>query len=112
MAETSLAPQRYRKKPVVINALQWTGTNGNAVGTFLTDGDVEWSAEGELILLPTLEGTMSASPGDYIIRTSSSSTPPRPTHVQTALNVLWAAPGQGKSVAAASAPRPILVVSA
>jgi hypothetical protein len=68
VSETSLAPQRYRKKPVVINALQWTGTNGNAVGTFLTDGDVEWSAEGELILLPTLEGTMSASPGDYIIR--------------------------------------------
>jgi hypothetical protein len=59
---------RYRKKPVVIDAVQWTGRNGNVVGTFLEDGGARWGAHGDGIAIFTLEGEMLASPGDYIIR--------------------------------------------
>jgi len=67
---------KYRKKPVVIDAFQWTG------GPDQTE-DPEWIVEAiknrsvrfaridELdvtMMIDTLEGTMSARIGDYIIR--------------------------------------------
>jgi hypothetical protein len=72
------APQRYRKRPVVIEAIQFEQGNevrsGRAIaewcGGRLATGvkpsdhmDVSYR-----ILIPTLEGTMHASPGDWIIR--------------------------------------------
>ena len=63
---------RFRKKPVVIDAVLWTGRNvgelevlqlGAALGTeliFVVDTGV--------VQIPTLEGVMEARPGDYIIR--------------------------------------------
>lgn len=55
----------YRKIPVVIEALQYDGTN--------TADVLAWSMAGEAIMagddlvIRTLEGDMKASPGDYII---------------------------------------------
>ena len=72
---------RYRKKPVVIHALQWTGENLRDVIAF-TDGPpdtrnhhagMKWEEYAELVRreglkIFTLEGTMDASIGDWIIR--------------------------------------------
>ena len=74
---------RYRKKPVVIDAIQWDGTNIDEAVRFIADGHETFDhlpdsihvgggvghtpALGTLDI-PTLEGTMTASPGDWIIR--------------------------------------------
>lgn len=62
---------KYRKKPVVVEAFRWTGDysrpdNPDWINEALKDGDVE-IIEGEMII-NTLEGTMLASLGDYIIQ--------------------------------------------
>lgn len=73
---------KYRKKPVVIDALQWTGTNHREMFDFLTDyqcTDQYISAEGKNfyidhwkvpggLVIKTLEGEHLANIGDYIIR--------------------------------------------
>lgn len=56
---------KYRKKPVVIDALQWTGENREEMIEFVNNEAVVgigW------IAIPTLEGVMKATVGDYIIR--------------------------------------------
>lgn len=77
---------KFRKKPVVIDAVQWTGNNIEAVLSFLQDGHENFDhlpvapddphvhqgighvpAMGE-IYIPSLEGTMTASAGDWIIK--------------------------------------------
>lgn len=55
---------KYRKKPVVIEAVKWTGKNQNELSQFMgvtstCDGKVEIS---------TVEGVLTASAGDYIIK--------------------------------------------
>jgi hypothetical protein len=69
---------RYRKRPVVIDAFQWTGDFDaldawfHSMG-YLEDGhagiyeDHNPAGEG-LLVIPTLEGEMRALRGDYIIR--------------------------------------------
>lgn len=58
----------YRKKPVVISAVQFLPeVNDEEVMLFL-DGCTGWHMKGGYIVIPTLEGPMLASPGDYIIR--------------------------------------------
>lgn len=47
---------KYRKKPVVIDAVQWTGTNHREMFDFLTDyqcTDQYMSAEGRISILTT-----------------------------------------------------------
>lgn len=67
-------PQRFRKKPVVIEAVQFTGTNHSAdeVMQFVAAGEVQCSGStepgNEHVLIPTLEGEMRASVGDWIIK--------------------------------------------
>jgi hypothetical protein len=56
---------KYRKKPVEIEAVQWTGENFVEITDWA--GDV-WGRSGKLLVIHTLEGTMSAQPGDWIIR--------------------------------------------
>lgn len=67
----------YKKKPVVIKAIQWTGKNLREVIDFtgLHDSAKKWSwAEYEEVVkreglkIFTLEGPLMASIGDYIIR--------------------------------------------
>ena len=59
------ASARYRKKPVEIDAIRWTGRNESDVLEFC-DGTA-WIKDGAL-RINTLEGLHIASVGDYIIR--------------------------------------------
>lgn len=58
---------KYRKKPVVIDAVQFIPTDTVNVLTFL-EGCTGWHMTGKAIVIPTLEGDMLASPGDWIIK--------------------------------------------
>lgn len=58
----------YRKKPVVVEAIQFTGTNDAAVSSFVGGDGRDPEADRPLWLIETLEGTMRAEVGDYIIR--------------------------------------------
>ncbi|AOD23818.1 hypothetical protein IM25_21385 [Rhodococcus sp. p52] len=73
--------ERYRKKPVEIEARQWDGTaerfaelqEWGGLDTFVVEctatstggGDPRWL---ERLIVPTLEGQMRADIGDWIIR--------------------------------------------
>lgn len=58
---------KYRKKPVVIEAVQWTGLNANEVMDFLGWRNAsEDKASG--LRIHTLEGTMQADVNDWIIK--------------------------------------------
>ena len=64
---------KYRKKPVVIEAIQWDGSNLDEIKKFTGDhADVKYGEkDGESIadlFIHTLEGDMHASKGDYIIK--------------------------------------------
>lgn len=55
---------RYRKKPVVVEAVRWTGENLKELSRFMGTYNV---AHGR-IQISTLEGVMEASAGDYVIK--------------------------------------------
>ena len=57
---------KYRKKPVEIEAIQWTGDNLVEISQFMTHG--RYDAATKTIQIETLEGTMAANIGDYIIK--------------------------------------------
>lgn len=66
---------RYKKKPVVIDAIQWTGDNLEEVFDFFGDytnysyiAYAAGCAHINELVINTLEGDMRVSPGDYIIR--------------------------------------------
>jgi len=76
---------RYRKKPVVIDAMQWTGYNyteaevfmGQPLGTGRYEGAAQdrgngWQIESpysnSAMIITTLEGEMRCQPGDWIIK--------------------------------------------
>ncbi len=61
-------PKRYRKKPVVIEAVQFTGDNAGDVERFIGDAYETWIPSLRKVAIRTLEGEMTASPGDYVIR--------------------------------------------
>ena len=84
MSDTPSQPaaSKYRKKPVVIEAIQWTGLERDLEhvlpffvdfsalpnnGATIQPGIGYTPPSGELTI-PTLEGDMTASPGDFIIR--------------------------------------------
>ena len=64
--------KKYRKKPVIVDAIQWTGSNKNEVYKW------EKSCGGEAMLVVredmgfvyvhTLEGSMKANKNDWIIK--------------------------------------------
>lgn len=58
---------KFRKKPVEVEAIQWTGSNPNRVKAFTGEQAVINFGSGEL-RIPTLEGVMTAQAGDWIIR--------------------------------------------
>ena len=63
---------KYRKKPVVIEAVEWNGANNLITETFMKDckdAYIDYSNKqlGEVVI-PTLEGVMRANVGDYIIK--------------------------------------------
>lgn len=56
---------KYRKKPVVIEAVKWTGDNFKEMRLFI--GYHTFPRDGKLFI-NTLEGVMRAEIGDYIIK--------------------------------------------
>ena len=56
---------KYRKKPVVIEAVKFTGDNWGDIETFVPSG--KYHDDGTFSI-PTLEGLMHVSVGDYVIK--------------------------------------------
>ena len=59
---------KYVKKPVVIEAIQWTGDNSLEVAEFCQGTDRKYEFKGNALFIHTLEGSMRASHNDYIIK--------------------------------------------
>ena len=57
--------RKFRKKPVVVEALQYTGDNGFECVKFVGVGGTKEDAE---LLINTLEGIMHVSLWDWIIK--------------------------------------------
>lgn len=61
----------FKKKPVEIEAEQFTGTNQGEIADWMRRrglGECAVDTGEGMLLLTTLEGTLEASPGDWIIR--------------------------------------------
>jgi hypothetical protein len=66
----------YRKKPVVIEAYKYTGSNGSMLRKWSNERVVEspvleptdYNPNGEYLQIHTLEGVMTAVVGDFIIK--------------------------------------------
>src|SRR5690606_633802 len=56
--------KKYRKKPVVVEAIQWTGDNTSEIMKWI--GDKAYFRD--TLYIKTLEGDHRASVGDYIIK--------------------------------------------
>lgn len=57
---------QYRKKPVVIDAIRFNGTNENEVADFVGE-NLHITPDG-FLFIHTLEGSMAVSYGDYVIK--------------------------------------------
>jgi hypothetical protein len=64
--------KRYRKRPVVVEAIQWQGPGGGAVDRLEAWGcnvqPGEWYPPMFELVIPTPEGDMSCKVGDWIIK--------------------------------------------
>jgi hypothetical protein len=60
---------KYRKKPIVVDAVQWTLNNIEEMMSFIGEPTI-WGyvKDTHELRISTLEGVMTASVGDYIIR--------------------------------------------
>lgn len=65
----------FKKKPIIIEAMQWTGETGSHIGIdifmkiFPRQSEIRGTESGNRrLLIPTLEGIMEASAGDWIIK--------------------------------------------
>ena len=57
---------KYRKKPVVIEAIQWSGTNSKDCKIFCDK--LIYNDPAKFPIIQTLEGDMQVGVGDYIIK--------------------------------------------
>ena len=57
---------KFRKKPVVIEAIQWNGRNATELS--LWSQGKTWGRSYKYLKVDTLEGTIIAKTGDWIIR--------------------------------------------
>lgn len=55
----------YVKKPIVVEAVQWLGTNADEIYDFVGEA-LSWDMSA--LLIHTLEGVHEANAGDWIIR--------------------------------------------
>ena len=62
--------QKFVKKPVVIEAIQYNGTNITEIESFVGEklSIIIFSVEDTQLVIPTLEGYMKISKGDYVIK--------------------------------------------
>lgn len=58
---------KYRKKPVEIEAVQWTGRNRNEICSVVNRADLHSYGWNDLYI-ETLDGVIHAEPDDYIIK--------------------------------------------
>ena len=74
-------PQKFRKKPVIIEAIQWTGINLGAIHKFvgkrvvikdygapISVRELNYDSKNSAVIIHTLEGDMKANVGDWIIK--------------------------------------------
>jgi hypothetical protein len=59
--------KQYRKKPITVEVVQFTGLNHDEVAYFCVPHVVKVGGNYTLII-PTLEGDYNANKGDYIIK--------------------------------------------
>ena len=61
---------KYKKKPVIVEAVQWTGDNEFEIAKFMEDlPEATFIYDNRpYILIPTLEGEMRCDLKDYIIK--------------------------------------------
>ena len=62
--------KKYRKKPIVIEAIQWTGNNWSEIGSWMNSVKTNSIYHTNLneVWIDTLEGIMTGGVGDYIIK--------------------------------------------
>ena len=60
--------KRYRKKPIIIEAIQFTREEKNLAEIARLSNGIDITDDGEALRIETLEGIMRAAPGDWIIR--------------------------------------------
>jgi hypothetical protein len=60
---------KYKARPVIIEAVQWTGENHNEISEFLgREMEESHDCYGVTFTIGTIEGTLIARVGDYIIK--------------------------------------------
>ena len=59
---------KYRRKPVVIDAIQWRGDNYSEVFEFTEGNAYPTKPHSDTLAVTTLEGEVMATKGCYIIR--------------------------------------------
>ena len=59
---------KFRKKPVIIEAVQWNGDNDEELKQFLGEKKFYHILNDSSIVIPTLEGDMKGRVGDWIIK--------------------------------------------
>jgi len=57
---------KYRKKPICVEAIEWTGANVDELDQFM--GNKSYSLTDGQLYIETMEGTLRVGKGDYIIR--------------------------------------------
>ena len=69
---------KHRKRPVVIEAVRYTGDNGNDIWNWVQesapgtlrclDADRDFRGQPKILEIKTLDGTMIANVGDWIVK--------------------------------------------
>lgn len=60
---------KVRKKPLVVNAIQWTGKNGHEILAFCKGfAKITGGKDTKFLYIDTLEGRMFADVGVYIVK--------------------------------------------
>ena len=59
-------PKKYRKKPIVVEAIQWDGDNFEEIYEF-TKGNCCLTVDTGKLIIRTLEGDMGAERGSFVI---------------------------------------------
>lgn len=62
-----MSVKTYVTKPVTIEACQWEGGNFKEIEEFTGENNIVWIESGDL-KIATLEGVMTASVQDYVIK--------------------------------------------
>lgn len=60
--------KQYKKRPIPIKAVQWEGEENLDEVLKFCEGCAEWKMTLNFLLVHTLEGTMRADIGDYIVK--------------------------------------------